>query len=87
MRRATFPTMLTHKARIIGGFTRRDLVTLGVSYFVLSLMHISGISQLFFMAGGMFLLKYLQKKLPLGFFRNLHGPRRLMWSYRLGGHK
>lgn len=83
--RATFPTLLTHKARIIGGLTRIDLIALAISYFVLSLFSVGGISQLFIMALGMFLLKHIQKLLAPGFFRFIGSKRQISWGHQLGG--
>ena len=85
MKRATFPVFLIKKARIIGPLTRFDLIGLGLGYFALSAVDISGVAQLIVLAGGLMLLKYIQKKLPPGFFRFIASSRQLKWSYRLGG--
>ena len=83
MTRGTFPTLLAHPPRILLGMTRLDLAVLGASYFLLSFFKVSGITQLVTMAGGLFLLKYAQRKLPRGFFRFITSPRQLKWSYFL----
>lgn len=84
MKQATFPVFLMKKARILGPLTRFDLAILGVGYFALSTLPISGILQLILLAGGLLFFKYIQKKLPPGFFRFLASSRQIKWAYHLG---
>ena len=83
MSKATFPTQLTSKARILIGLTRLELLFLAITYFVLALFQISGILQLLILAGGLLIFKYMERKLPHGFLRFIHAKRKLNWSYKL----
>ena len=83
MSRATFPTLLHKTPKILGPLTRFDLTGVGLSYFTLSALKISGIVQLLLMAVGLFVFKYINSKLPCGFFRLITSPRQLKWSYKL----
>ena len=87
MKKATFPTLLHKKAKIMAGLTRVDLIILGISYFLMSAIHISGIFQVISMALLLFILKYMQKIINPGFFRFLWPKRQISWAYKIGDDK
>ena len=79
----TFPTLLKHRATLVGSLGRYDLILLGGSYLVLSWMKVSGLYALAINIGILLVLKFTQRRLRAGFFRFLATPRRLKWAYKL----
>ena len=83
MSSASFPRLLSEKARPLGGLTRSHLLTLGGSYLLLSSVGISGMASLIFNALLLLVLKLTQRHFQAGFFRLLISPRVLSWSHKM----
>jgi hypothetical protein len=85
MSEAIFPTMLKHRATILGNLTRFDLILLGSSYLILSYFKASGITMLIVSALLYFTAREVEKRVPHKFINFLSSPKNLSWSIRLGG--
>ena len=83
MSKGVFPTMLNKRATMLSSFTRSDLVIVGVAYFILSILKVSGIPSLLIIAVTVFILKFVQRNFQLGFFRHLKSEKKLSWGYKL----
>jgi hypothetical protein len=85
MSEAIFPTMLKHRATILGSLTRLDLILLGSSYLVLSYFKASGITMLIVSALLYFGAREVEKRVPHKFINFLNSPKNLSWNIKLGG--
>ena len=80
---SSFPTMLKNKATFLGSLTRFDLIILGCVFMILSIIEVSSLVALLINVTVLILIKFLQKKLPKGFFRLVKDDTHLPWAYKL----
>ena len=85
MSQGSYPTLLSSRARLLGGLTRSDLVALGLMYLLLAQLKIPSLLALGLNAAFLVLLKLMQRRLARGFWRLLNAPKVKPWHGRLGG--
>ena len=85
MSKDQFPTLLDKRATLLGPLTRIDLTIIGVTYLVLSWLKISGLYSLGIIILVLISLKFITKYFKKGFLSKINDPKKLSWSYKLGG--
>lgn len=78
-----YPTLLIKKATIFGTLKRTDLMILGSSYLIFSLLKINSLMLLFINIFLFVFIKIIEKNFKRGFFENLMSCRVLHWQNEL----
>ena len=81
--KASYPSLLSKKATLIGNLTRTDLLVLGMSYLVLSWMKVSGLLSLLLIVFVLGVLVLIKKYVMPGFFSQLIWKRSFDWTQGL----
>lgn len=84
MRNTTYPTLLNKRARIFASLNRVDLITLGITYLVVSKLDYSGIEILLVSLFFLIINKYLMSRLERGFLKGLSRTKVIDWSGAIG---
>lgn len=81
---ASFPTLLSRKAALLGRFTRVDLVTFGMALMCAGYFKVSGFTMI--ACGGMalFLGRYFRDSYPSKFVSHIFDGRQKSWAYKIG---
>lgn len=84
MRNTTYPTLLNKRARIFASLNRVDLITLGITYLVVSKLDYSGIEILLISLFFLIINKYLMSRLERSFLKGLSRTKVIDWSGAIG---
>jgi len=84
MNRGSYPTLLSSRARLLGGLTRIDLVALALMYLLLAQLKLPSLLSLAINVLFLVVLKIVQRLLARGFWRFLYAGKVLKWHGRLG---
>ena len=84
MNRGSYPTLLSSRARLLGGLTRFDLVALALMYLLLAQLKLPSLLSVAINALFLVGLKIMQRLLARGFWRFLHADKSLKWHGKLG---
>jgi hypothetical protein len=83
MSKASFPTLLHSRAKLLGGLTRFDLVALALMYLVLAQLPLPSLVALVLNMFFLLLLKLAQRRITTGFWRFVSSPCQLKWHGKL----